>query len=63
MEDPNIKEAENAAETESGKEERVITLRPLNMEDFRQAKNQVSCCPTTTCYLNMYSIYNFWDKC
>ncbi|GMN31845.1 hypothetical protein TIFTF001_003423 [Ficus carica] len=41
-EDPNIKEAENAAETESGKEERVITLRPLNMEDFRQAKNQVA---------------------
>lgn len=23
------------------KEERVITLRPLNMEDFREAKNQV----------------------
>ncbi|EXC34328.1 Uncharacterized AAA domain-containing protein [Morus notabilis] len=39
---PNTKEAENTAETESGKEERVIKLRPLNMEDFRQAKNQVA---------------------
>ena len=27
---------------EEGKEERVITLRPLNMEDMRQAKNQVT---------------------
>ncbi|XP_012086803.1 putative cell division cycle ATPase [Jatropha curcas] len=27
---------------EDSKEERVITLRPLNMEDFRQAKNQVA---------------------
>ncbi|XP_057473269.1 peroxisomal ATPase PEX6-like isoform X3 [Actinidia eriantha] len=27
---------------EEGKEERVITLRPLNMEDMRQAKNQVA---------------------
>lgn len=26
---------------EENKEERVISLRPLNMEDFRQAKNQV----------------------
>lgn len=26
------------------KEERVITLRPLNMEDFKHAKNQV-CSP------------------
>ncbi|PQQ05834.1 peroxisomal biogenesis factor 6 [Prunus yedoensis var. nudiflora] len=28
--------------TEEHKEERVITLRPLNMEDFKQAKSQVS---------------------
>ncbi|XP_042481208.1 calmodulin-interacting protein 111 isoform X2 [Macadamia integrifolia] len=28
--------------TEEPKEERVITLRPLNMEDMRQAKNQVA---------------------
>lgn len=27
---------------EEDKEERVITLRPLNMEDMRQAKNQVT---------------------
>ena len=27
---------------EEGKEERVIILRPLNMEDMRQAKNQVT---------------------
>lgn len=27
---------------EDGKEKRVITLRPLNMEDFRLAKNQVA---------------------
>ncbi|PKI56897.1 hypothetical protein CRG98_022726 [Punica granatum] len=27
---------------EERKEERVITLRPLNMEDFREAKNQVA---------------------
>ncbi|TYI89962.1 hypothetical protein E1A91_D03G089900v1 [Gossypium mustelinum] len=27
---------------EDGTEERVITLRPLSMEDFRQAKNQVA---------------------
>lgn len=26
---------------EDSKEERVITLRPLNMEDFKQAHNQV----------------------
>ncbi|CAI0417030.1 unnamed protein product [Linum tenue] len=33
-------DTESAAKGE--KEERVITLRPLNMEDFRQAKNQVA---------------------
>lgn len=26
---------------EGDKEERVITIRPLNMEDFKEAKNQV----------------------
>ncbi|KAL2454483.1 P-loop containing nucleoside triphosphate hydrolase superfamily protein [Abeliophyllum distichum] len=31
-----------SASKEETKEERVITLRPLNMEDMRQAKNQVS---------------------
>lgn len=36
------KSSEDASETkEEAKEERVITLRPLNMEDMRQAKNQV----------------------
>ncbi|XP_059667145.1 uncharacterized protein LOC132312694 isoform X4 [Cornus florida] len=29
-------------EKEGGKEERVITLRPLNMEDMKEAKNQVA---------------------
>ncbi|XWS61256.1 hypothetical protein CRYUN_Cryun07bG0110500 [Craigia yunnanensis] len=37
------KSSEDASETkEENKEERVITLRPLNMEDMRQAKNQVA---------------------
>ncbi|XP_023537583.1 uncharacterized protein LOC111798566 isoform X2 [Cucurbita pepo subsp. pepo] len=38
-------EAQNAAAGDAagdGKEERVITLRALNMEDFKQAKNQVA---------------------
>ncbi|CAN0841158.1 Outer mitochondrial transmembrane helix translocase [Linum grandiflorum] len=38
-------EAQKTGETteaEETKEERVITLRPLNMEDFRLAKNQVA---------------------
>ncbi|OVA16930.1 AAA+ ATPase domain [Macleaya cordata] len=42
-------EGQNAEESsdknegkEESKEERVITLRPLNMEDMRQAKNQVA---------------------
>ncbi|CAI9767689.1 unnamed protein product [Fraxinus pennsylvanica] len=33
---------DDTASKEETKEERVITLRPLNMEDVRQAKNQVS---------------------
>ncbi|XP_039056953.1 uncharacterized protein LOC120200110 [Hibiscus syriacus] len=37
------KSTENVSETkEENKEERVINLRPLNMEDMRQAKNQVA---------------------
>ncbi|XP_042504919.1 uncharacterized protein LOC122081748 isoform X2 [Macadamia integrifolia] len=36
------KTSEEAPETEEPKEERVIDLRPLNMEDMRQAKNQVA---------------------
>ncbi|XP_017972892.1 PREDICTED: spastin isoform X2 [Theobroma cacao] len=37
------KSSEDASETkEEDKEERVITLRPLNLEDLRQAKNQVA---------------------
>lgn len=39
-------EGENTGEDSDNKEadkgERVITLRPLNMEDMKQAKNQVS---------------------
>jgi hypothetical protein len=31
-----------ASDTKEGQEERIITLRPLNMEDFRQAKSQVA---------------------
>jgi len=30
-----------ATDTKEVKKERVITLRPLNMEDFKLAKNQV----------------------
>jgi len=30
-----------ASDTKEGQEERVIILRPLNMEDFRLAKSQV----------------------
>ncbi|EOY24880.1 P-loop containing nucleoside triphosphate hydrolases superfamily protein isoform 1 [Theobroma cacao] len=33
---------EDASTTKDGAEERIITLRPLNLEDFRQAKNQVA---------------------
>ncbi|CDP12095.1 unnamed protein product [Coffea canephora] len=33
---------EGATSTEEDKEERVITIRPLNMEDFKEAKNQVA---------------------
>lgn len=29
------------SDTQEHQEERVITLRPLNMEDLKQAKNQV----------------------
>ncbi|KAK8587246.1 hypothetical protein V6N13_086240 [Hibiscus sabdariffa] len=37
------KSTEDVSETkDENKEERVITLRPLNMEDMRQAKNQVA---------------------
>uniref|UniRef100_A0A2N9IMI9 Uncharacterized protein n=1 Tax=Fagus sylvatica TaxID=28930 RepID=A0A2N9IMI9_FAGSY len=31
-----------ASDTKEGQEERIITLRPLNMEDFRQAKSEVA---------------------
>jgi hypothetical protein len=31
-------------------EEVAINLRPLTMEDLRQAKNQVSCCPASLCF-------------
>lgn len=33
---------EGGTVTEADKEERVITIRPLNMEDFKEAKNQVN---------------------
>ncbi|KAK6274665.1 hypothetical protein POUND7_004374 [Theobroma cacao] len=33
---------EDASTKKDGAEERIITLRPLNLEDFRQAKNQVA---------------------
>lgn len=33
---------EGAIVTEEDKEERIITIRPLNMEDFKEAKNQVN---------------------
>ncbi|XP_052186323.1 uncharacterized protein LOC127797443 isoform X2 [Diospyros lotus] len=34
--------SEDNSNTKEDKEERVITLRPLNMEDMKQAKNQVA---------------------
>ena len=34
--------SDGESNNEDVKEERVISLRPLNMEDFRQAKNQVT---------------------
>lgn len=36
------KTGEDSDNKEADKGERVITLRPLNMEDMKQAKNQVS---------------------
>ncbi|KAJ7974114.1 p-loop containing nucleoside triphosphate hydrolases superfamily protein [Quillaja saponaria] len=34
--------SEDSSDTKGDKEDRVISLRPLNMEDMRQAKNQVA---------------------
>ncbi|XP_050229693.1 uncharacterized protein LOC126678828 isoform X2 [Mercurialis annua] len=42
LKDQEKKQRAAAGQTEDGKEERVITLRPLNTEDFRHAKNQVA---------------------
>ena len=36
---------EGNSEAKAEGEEAAINLRPLTMEDLRQAKNQVSCCP------------------
>ncbi|EOA33632.1 hypothetical protein CARUB_v10019795mg [Capsella rubella] len=36
------RETSKAGEEDEGKEERVITLRPLNRQDFKEAKNQVA---------------------
>ncbi|CAL9237491.1 unnamed protein product [Arabidopsis halleri] len=36
------RETTKAGEEDEGKEERVITLRPLNRQDFKEAKNQVA---------------------
>ncbi|AAF24564.1 F22C12.12 [Arabidopsis thaliana] len=36
------REPTKAGEEDEGKEERVITLRPLNRQDFKEAKNQVA---------------------
>jgi len=33
--------SENASDAKEDKENRVITLRPINMDDMRQAKSQV----------------------
>lgn len=40
-EDSTEKEEEEEEAVQEDKEEPAITLRPLNMEDMRQAKNQV----------------------
>lgn len=49
METEKEKKKENNSEEVTGtkeaeKEEQVIILRPLNMDDMRQAKNQVNIC-------------------
>ncbi|KAH0909543.1 hypothetical protein HID58_032864 [Brassica napus] len=36
------REATKTSEDDEGKEERIITLRPLNRQDFKEAKNQVA---------------------
>ncbi|CAN1300460.1 Uncharacterized AAA domain-containing protein C24B10.10c [Linum perenne] len=40
--DMEAQKPDETTEAQETKEERVITLRPLNMEDFRLAKNQVA---------------------
>lgn len=35
-------EGQEGRKSSDKKKERVITIRPLNMEDFREAKNQVN---------------------
>jgi hypothetical protein len=43
--------SESKADTSKAEgEEEAINLRPLTMEDLRQAKNQVSCCPASLCF-------------
>uniref|UniRef100_A0A2N9FWQ9 Uncharacterized protein n=1 Tax=Fagus sylvatica TaxID=28930 RepID=A0A2N9FWQ9_FAGSY len=42
-----------ASDTKEGQEERIITLRPLNMEDFRQAKSEVAASFATEGFLIM----------
>ncbi|XP_065858719.1 uncharacterized protein [Euphorbia lathyris] len=50
-----------AVETnESSNEERVITLRPLNMEDFKHAKNQVA--PSFASEGNIMSELKQWNE-
>uniref|UniRef100_A0A0D3E3E3 Uncharacterized protein n=1 Tax=Brassica oleracea var. oleracea TaxID=109376 RepID=A0A0D3E3E3_BRAOL len=36
------RETTKTSEDDEGKEERIITLRPLNRQDFKEAKNQVA---------------------
>lgn len=46
------KKLEDTSMTEETKKDKVIKIRPLNMTDFREAKNQVSAKTSTEFMLN-----------
>ena len=66
-ENENDKKKENNSEDmtvtkEEEKEEQVIILRPLNMDDMRQAKNQVNICVSLNFEMWVVFIYNFMAR-
>lgn len=46
------KKPQDTSMTDEKKEDKVIKIRPLNMTDFREAKNQVSTKTSTEFMLN-----------